>query len=251
MCLLESPELFSFLQLLDFQECGFYQNRRPSVIYIMLLQSLSTLPHIWGTTLLTVTLQPLGVSQKTIGILIIVTTLVEFITTIFVARLADLLFRFRLKVLILILLAIHTLAMISVAVAALRQGSGETNKYIVFVGYVIGIAFLNSAAPLVYELLAEISHPVPEDIINGLCNQCNNIFGALFYFVFSALSLQSPGTTNEQTYTWLLYTLMIVPSIVTILFTFVNESYSRSEETSNLGISESHNNLDTVNRASD
>ena len=136
--------------------------RRPSVIYIMLLQSLSTLPHIWGTTLLTVTLQPLGVSQKTIGILIIVTTLVEFITTIFVARyeikkvwihelsngifrrrsiflrvlnltfmyfrLADLLFRFRLKVLILILLAIHTLAMISVAVAALRQGSGETNK---------------------------------------------------------------------------------------------------------------------------
>ena len=55
---------------------------------------------------------------------------------------------------------------------------------IVFVGYVIGIAFLNSAAPLVYELLAEISHPVPEDIINGLCNQCNNIFGALFYFVF-------------------------------------------------------------------
>ena len=60
--------------------------RRPSVIYIMLLQSLSTLPHIWGTTLLTVTLQPLGVSQKTIGILIIVTTLVEFITTIFVAR---------------------------------------------------------------------------------------------------------------------------------------------------------------------
>ena len=43
-------------------------------------------------------------------------------------RLADLLFRFRLKVLILILLAIHTLAMISVAVAALRQGSGETNK---------------------------------------------------------------------------------------------------------------------------
>ena len=55
---------------------------------------------------------------------------------------------------------------------------------IVFFGYVIGIAFLNSASPLIYELLAEISHPVPEDIINGLCNQCNNIFGAMFYFVF-------------------------------------------------------------------
>ena len=68
--------------------------------------------------------------------------------------------------------------------------------------------------------------------------------------LFSALSLQSPETTNEQTYTWLLYTLMIVPSIVTIFFTFVKESYARSEETSNLGISESHN-LDTENRLSD
>ena len=43
---------------------------------------------------------------------------------------------------------------------------------------------------------------------------------------------------------------MIVPSIVTIFFTFVKESYARSEETSNLGISESHN-LDTENRLSD
>ena len=116
-----------------------------------------------------------------------------------------------------ILLTIHTLAMISLTVAALTHGSGEGIKCeymiqlnnwwdheviapklqwfwlihkfiafldIVFVGYVIGIAFLNSSSPLTYELLAEISHPVPEDIINGLCNQCNNIFGALFYFTF-------------------------------------------------------------------
>ena len=68
--------------------------------------------------------------------------------------------------------------------------------------------------------------------------------------LFSALSLQSPEKTSEQTYTWLLYTLMIVPSIVTIFFTFVNESYARSEETSNLGISEIHNNLDRVNGVS-
>jgi hypothetical protein len=52
------------------------------------------------------------------------------------------------------------------------------------VSYVLGISFLNSVSPLVYELLAEISYPVPEDIINGLCNQCNNIFGIIFYFTF-------------------------------------------------------------------
>ena len=43
-------------------------------------------------------------------------------------RLADILFRFRLKALILILLTIHTLAMISLTVAALTQGLGEEKK---------------------------------------------------------------------------------------------------------------------------
>ena len=43
-------------------------------------------------------------------------------------RLADILFRFRLKALILILLTIHTLAMISLTVAALTHGSGEGIK---------------------------------------------------------------------------------------------------------------------------
>ena len=52
----------------------------------MFLQSVSTLPHIWGTTLLTVTLRPLGVSQQTIGIMIITTTLVSFITTVLSSR---------------------------------------------------------------------------------------------------------------------------------------------------------------------
>lgn len=70
-------------------------------------------------------------------------------------------------------------------------------------------------------------------------------------YIFSTLSLQEPNTTNEDTYTWLLYALMIVPAIVTILFTFVKETYTRSEETSNLGISVSHNNLYPVDVPSD
>ena len=158
--------------------------KQPSLIFIMLLQSLSTLPHIWGTTLLTVTLSPLGVSQKTIGMLIIITTIASFITTILSTRLADMLFRFRLKGIILILLTMHTVAMICVSVSALSHGHSDSNKYTVFAGYVFGISFLNSAAPLIYELLAEVSHPVPEDVINGLCNQCNNIVGVLFYLTF-------------------------------------------------------------------
>merc|ERR1712150_29383 len=128
-------------------------------------------------------------------------------------------------------------AMIFVSVSAMTHGSTVVNKYIVFVAYVLGISFLNSASPLIYELLAEISHPVPEDIINGLCNQCNNLFGVLFYFTFSALSLPSQPGNREDNYTWLLYTLMIVPVFVTVFFTLVKEEYLRSEDTSNVNYS--------------
>lgn len=106
----------------------------------------------------------------------------------------------------------------------------------------LGISFLNSVSPLVYELLAEISYPVPEDIINGLCNQCNNIFGIIFYFTFSTLSLNS-GSSSKDNYTWLLYALMSVPAVVTILFIFVKERYTRSEETTNIGISDFSTNI--------
>ena len=54
------------------------------------------------------------------------------------SRFADILFRFRLKALILLLLTVHTLAMIAVAVAALRQGSGEASKC-EFIHYIYSI----------------------------------------------------------------------------------------------------------------
>ena len=54
----------------------------------MILQALSSLPFIWGVTLLTVTLSnPLKVDQKSISGLIIVTTLVASAATILVSRL--------------------------------------------------------------------------------------------------------------------------------------------------------------------
>lgn len=89
------------------------------------------------------------------------------------------------------------------------------------------MAFLNSCAPLIYELVAENGYPVPEDVVSGLTNQIVNLFGFLFYVVFSQMSDHS---TND--YSWLLYTLMVIPTLVTILFIFAKETYARSDATS-------------------
>jgi len=201
---------------------------KPRILFIMILQALSSVPFIWGVTLLTVTLSnPLKVDQKSISGLIIVTTLVASAATILVSRVADICFRFRLKVLTLILLALHAGFMIGLGVCVLRGDTSYTNIACVYVFYVAAISLLNATSPLMYELTAEMSYPITEEFLGGLLNQFNNLVGVLFYAAFSQLS-----KNDECDHRWLFYLLMIAPTIVTIGFFFVRESYSRSDATS-------------------
>ena len=96
----------------------------------------------------------------------------------------------------------------------------------IFVCYVASISLLNSTSPLMYELTAEMSYPITEDFVGGLVNQFNNIFGVVFYVVFSQVS---KGSDND--YHWLIYLLMAAPVVVTVLFFFVKERYHRSDAT--------------------
>lgn len=202
---------------------------KPRILFIMTLQALSSIPFIWGVTLLTVTLtKPLNIDQKTVSGLIIVTTLVAAFTTVFISRIADLCFRFRLKVLTLILLVLHAAFMIGLGVCALRtDDSSWSNKAMIFIFYVASISLLNASSPLMYELTAEMSYPITEEFLGGLLNQFNNLVGVLFYVAFSQLS-----SGSEHDYTWLFYVLMVTPTVVTLAFFFVGESYNRSDATS-------------------
>ena len=64
-------------------------------------------------------------------------------------------------------------------------------------------------------------------VFSGLLNQFNNLVGVLFYVAFSQLS-----SGSEHDYTWLFYVLMVTPTVVTLAFFFVGESYNRSDATS-------------------
>ena len=103
-------------------------SRNPSVVFLMMIQGLSTLPFVWGATLLTVTLNPLHIDQKLVGALIVTTTIVSAIATVLVSRIADMCFRFRLKVLAMLLLPIHTGCMIGMGVCALTGDSSPYNQ---------------------------------------------------------------------------------------------------------------------------
>ena len=89
------------------------------------------------------------------------------------------------------------------------------------------MSLLNSVSPLFYELMAEMSHPVTEDFVGGMLNQVDNIMGVIFYIVFSQMTQR-----KDNNYDWLLYTLMVIPAVVTFAFAFAKTSYARSDSTS-------------------
>ena len=109
-----------------------FTSRSGTVILIIMVASLGSVPHIWGSTLLTVTLSRLKITQQFVGVVTSLSLIASTVFTIILTRLADIYFGHKLKKLILSLMPFHTIAMIALCVIILL-GSPETNyqcKYI-------------------------------------------------------------------------------------------------------------------------
>lgn len=194
--------------------------RIPSVLILVLVASLGSIPHIWGSTLLTVTLASLKISQTSIGAVTISALILSTVLTVLTTRLADLYFAGNLKLLIVNLLALHAPSMIGLCVLIMVPRSDPLHPFFVAIFYVLGMALLNCSSPLVLELAAELTFPVSEDVVSGLINQSNNLVGVIFYLSFSYFL--------SFNINWLLYLLMVVPVLTFVMFTFVRETYNRS-----------------------
>jgi len=190
-----------------------------NVVLIVLVASLGSIPHIWGSTLLTVTLSKLKISQEFVGIVTTLSLFSSTVFTLFLSRVADVYFAQHLKHLMMFFMPVHALTMIGMCIC-IFTGSPEANRqYLIGFLYVIAIGVLNSLSPLLLELASELTNPISEDIIAGVINQANNFVGVVFYLVFSYVSTRD--------YNWLLYLLMTLPVITFSIFSITKESYNR------------------------
>ena len=90
-----------------------------NVILIILVASLGSIPHIWGSTLLTVTLSKLEIYQNFVGAVTTLSLISSTVFTFILARMADLYFVQNLKNLIMGLMPLHTLTMVVLCVCIL------------------------------------------------------------------------------------------------------------------------------------
>lgn len=100
--------------------------RSKTAVLILLVASFGSIPHVWGSTLLTVTLSKLKIAQEFIGFMITLSLIASTIFTLILSRCADVYFAQNLKNLIMALLPLHALAMIFMSVFVLT-GTPESN----------------------------------------------------------------------------------------------------------------------------
>ncbi len=86
---------------------------------ILFVASLGSIPHIWGSTLLTVTLSKLRITQEFIGYVTTLSLISSTIFTVILSRIADMCFSNRLKTLVMAMLPFHVFSMIGVSVCVL------------------------------------------------------------------------------------------------------------------------------------
>ena len=98
-----------------------------NVIIVILVASLGSIPHIWGSTLLTVTLSRLEIYQNFVGAITTVSLISSTIFTFILTRLADLHFGQNQKNLIMGCMPVHALSMIGLAVCILI-GTPQANN---------------------------------------------------------------------------------------------------------------------------
>lgn len=214
----ENPSVSSSLKLLV---------RKPYVLATILVYSLNCLAHVWGSTLLTLTLAPLRISQTSIGLMTTSSLLATALLTVGISRLADLYFQQNLKNLLMLLLPTHTLSMIVFCATILTADRSINNEVLISVLYVVAMASLNTCTPLLFELGCEMSHPVSEEIVGGTFDQTVNAFSIAFHSMFTYVA------SNSGDYSSILYLLMVLPSITLVIFSFVKEEYIRTNQENN------------------
>ena len=95
---------------------------------MIIVLGVGSIPHIWGSTLLTVTFSHLNINQQFIGILTTLSLIASILVTLILTRIGDIYFKLNLKLLIMWVLPIHAISMIFMCSFA-SVGSSTSNNY--------------------------------------------------------------------------------------------------------------------------
>ncbi|XP_060070130.1 solute carrier family 49 member 4-like [Ylistrum balloti] len=179
---------------------------------------------------------PLGVSQLSAGWIAFYTIITGSVLGFFIARFSDK-FMKRLKS---VLLAMFVLIIAtSLWTALLANGLLPYSKWQLYVSAIVSGAVMNASFPLWYEVICEMSFPIPGGIINGMANFVVVVFANIFF------GLMYMPVSDYRWLTWTMFassllgfmTLLLLP--LTYIRTDIDkeakdEDDSRSNEADNI-----------------
>ncbi|XP_060070128.1 solute carrier family 49 member 4-like [Ylistrum balloti] len=160
---------------------------------------------------------PIGVSQLSAGWIAFYTIIIGSALGFVIARFSDI-FMKRLKS---VLLAMFVLTIAtSLWTALIANGLLPYSKWQLYVSAIVSGAMINASFPLWYELICEMSFPIPGGIINGM----SNFFFLVFANVFFAL-MYIPVSDHR----WLTWTMFVCSLLGFVTLLLLPVTYVRTD----------------------
>ncbi|XP_065655674.1 solute carrier family 49 member 4 homolog isoform X1 [Hydra vulgaris] len=170
----------------------------------------------WGA-MLAVNLRGNGldISQKECGLVGFITTMSSVFGGIMVGKLADR-FNCRLKLIIVVLYSIASTTFLWITLIC--EKIAPFSRASVYISCIIGGFCINGSIPLLFELVVELTYPVPETVSIAFISVVNNLFAFIFLLI---LGIPNIGVSWMN---WCLFAICIMS--LGMLF-FVSENYKR------------------------
>ncbi|XP_060075589.1 solute carrier family 49 member 4-like [Ylistrum balloti] len=151
---------------------------------------------------------PIGVSQLSAGWIAFYTIIIGSILGFVIARFSDI-FMKRLKP---VLLAMFVLTIVtSLWTALIANGLLPYTNWQLYVSAIVSGAMINASFPLWYELICEMSFPIPGGIINGMSNFVFLVFANVFF------ALMYIPVHDHRWMTWTMFVCSVIGFVTLLL----------------------------------
>jgi len=153
-----------------------------NMIFLLLVNGLTSLPFMWEMSLMDVTLKPFSVNEKVVGYLTSITIIVSGILIIASSRMND---RFPGKAKIILLTVISLAALFSTILGCQTLRFVASSHFSLFISVVLSGSLLACGKPILLQSAAEVAYPVPEVVVTALMNQTTCLMTGSFLFLYS------------------------------------------------------------------
>ncbi|OWF39572.1 disrupted in renal carcinoma protein 2 homolog [Mizuhopecten yessoensis] len=204
-----APSTSAAMSSLNYRESFWKLVTNKRLVFLVLVFGIMVGVYMSWIMVIDIIFDPMGISQLNAGWITFYTIITGSILGFIIARFSDI-FMKRLKPILLTLFVFTITAFLWIALIASEILPYSTWQ--LYVSAIVGGSLLNASFPLWYEIVSEMSFPIPGGIINGISDVIFLIFANVFFV------LMYIPVSDYRWMTWIMFVCSMLGFVTLVFF---------------------------------